>query len=318
MNATHSRLSFRYDKRRPITCILIHARFNLLLRSGTITTPIERSEAVGLVRIVEPTTVAMPNVANNNTSGHDHILRGQVNWVSWLLQFRLDAHVEGIWFLSDGSGEILDKPDRPTRPARASTDLTTTRDASNTASNALATTTLEVTNTTSIYFSHQIFLYQIELQFCRINLYDYERQQERINCARKMLYARFDHWMSGIIHDDKDDSLASHFARLQEHHKPKPSLTMQLTRRKIDQISLATCRDMSEYLNKMRQLGQKLAYASEPMSNMCYIGRLHDGIPARYNSWGDRYYDTVEDPNASESSLVSLEGRLVHWECKLK
>jgi hypothetical protein len=126
----------------------------------------------------------MPDAANNNTSGHDHILRGQVNWVPWSLQFTLDAHVEGIWFLLDGSGEILDKPDRPTRPARASTDLTTTSDASNTASNALATTTLEVTNTTSIDFSHQIFLYQIELEFYRMDLYDYERQQERIGCAR--------------------------------------------------------------------------------------------------------------------------------------
>lgn len=100
VNAARSRLSFRHDKRRPITFVPIHARVNLFLRSGTTITPIERSEVVDLVRIVVPTTVAMPKAANNNTSGHDHILRGQVNWVPWFLQFKLDAHVEGIWFSS--------------------------------------------------------------------------------------------------------------------------------------------------------------------------------------------------------------------------
>jgi len=93
---------------------------------------------------------------------------------------------------------------------------------------------------------------------------------------------------------------------------------MQLTRRKIDQINLATCKDMSEYLNKMRQLRQELAYAGESMSDTLYIVNLLNGLPARYNSWKDRNYDTVEDSTPSESSLASFEGSLIHWEHKLK
>ena len=259
----------------------------------------------------------MPNAANNNTGDPDHILKGQANWVPWFLRFEIDIQIEGTWPLFDGSEEILPKPRRPMRPARAGTDLTTTSDPSSTASNAVVATAPEATNTTSIDYPHQVFLYQMELEFHRMDLHDDERQQGRNLCARKMLYARIDRSMFATMHDDRDNSLASEFARLQSCYKPKPSLAMQLTRCKIDQISLATCKDMSEYLNKMRQLRQELAYAGETMTDMRYVDRLHDGLPARYDSWKDRYYDTVEDSSASEFSLVSFEGRLIHWEYKL-
>lgn len=85
--------------------------------------------------------VTMSNAHNNNTGDPNHILRGQAKWVPWFLQFRLDAQVEGILSLFDGSEEILSKPERPIRPTRAGTVLTTTSDPSNTARNALATTT---------------------------------------------------------------------------------------------------------------------------------------------------------------------------------
>ncbi|GAB7333118.1 hypothetical protein MBLNU13_g04789t1 [Cladosporium sp. NU13] len=214
----------------------------------------------------------MSNAKINNADDPDHILRGQANWITWFLRFRLDAHVEGIWSLFDGSEEILPKSERSTRPACAGTDLTTTSDASNTANNALAATNLEMTSATSTDCSHQIFLYETEIEVHRMDVHDYEQS----------------------------------------------SFAIQLTRRKTDQISLATCKDMSEYLNKMRQLRQELAYAGEHMSDALYIAKLLDGLPARYDNWRDRYYHTAKDSSAPDSSLVSFEGRLIHWEYKMK
>lgn len=259
----------------------------------------------------------MPSTLIIDTGNPEHILRGQSNWVPWFLRFKLDAHAEGIWSLFDGSGEILSKPERPLRLARAGTDLTSNIDSSNSASSALASTTPATTEATSIDFSHQIFLYQTELEFYRMDLHDYERQHDRILLARKMLYTRFDSSMFALIHDDNDDTLASEFARLQTHYKPEASLAIQLTSRKIDQISLVTCRDMSEYIIQMRELRQELAYAGKRMSDTLYIATLINGLPAAYDRWRDRYYETVEQLSASDSSVVSFEGRLIRWESSL-
>lgn len=256
----------------------------------------------------------MPNAQIVNTGNPDHVLKGQSNWVPWFLRFKLDAHAEGIWPLFDGSEEILSKPERPPRLARAGTGLTANTDASNTSSSALASTRPATTEDTSIDFSHQIFLYQTELEFYRMDLHDYERQHDRILLARKMLYTRIDRSMFTLIHDDSSSSLSSQFARLQTHYKPEASLAIQLTSRKIDQISLVTCRDMSEYINQMRQLRQELAYAGERMSDTLYIATLIHGLPAAYNRWRDRYYESVEQSSASDSSVVSFEGRLIRWE----
>lgn len=260
----------------------------------------------------------MPNTQIANASSPDHVLSGQSNWVPWFLRFKLDAHAEGIWSLFDGSEAILSKPERPTRLARACTDLTTNIDARNSTSGALASTTPATTEDTSIDFSHQIFLYQTELEFFRTDLHDYDRQHDRILLARKMLYTRFDSSMFALIHDDNDDTLVSEFARLQTHYKPEASLAIQLTSRKIDQISLVTCRDMSEYIIQMRELRQELAYAGKRMSNTLSIATLINGLPAAYDRWRDRYYETAEGPGAPEMPLVSFEGRLIRWEASLK
>jgi hypothetical protein len=265
-----------------------------------------------------PTAVKMPNNQVIDIGSPDHILRGQANWVPWFLRFRLDAHAEGLWSLFDGSEQVLSKPERPIRLARAGTDLTATAGASNTANSALATTTRETIEALDIDFSHQIFLYQTELEYFRMDLHDYERQEDRINCARKMVYARIDSSMFATIREDKDDSLSSEFARLQTLYKPEAPLAILLTRRQIDQISLVTCEDMSAYLNKMRQLRQELAYAGESMSDARYIAMLFDGLPVKYNTWKDRYYETANGPGAPNISLVYFEGRLIHWEYTLK
>ena len=68
----------------------------------------------------------MPNTQTVNYGNPDHILKGQANWVPWFLQFRLDAHAEGIWSLFDGSEGVLSKQERPIRLSRAGTDLNTT------------------------------------------------------------------------------------------------------------------------------------------------------------------------------------------------
>jgi len=260
----------------------------------------------------------MPTTQIVNDDNPDHILKGQANWVPWFLRFKLDAHAEGIWFLFDGSEDVLSKPERPIRLARAGTDMAANTGTSNAASDVVAATTRETIEATGIDFSHQIPLYQTELEFYRTDLHNYERQQDRIMCARKMLYARIDSSMFAMIRDDKNDSLASEFARLQTHYKPEASLAIQLTRRKIDQISLVTCKDMSEYLNKMRQFRQELAYAGKLKSDARYIAMLLNGLPARYDGWRDRYYETTEGPGAPKMSLPSFEGRLVHWEWTLK
>ena len=141
-----------------------------------------------------------------------------------------------------------------------------------------------------------------------MDLHDHERQHDRIAYARKFLYARIDRSMFAIIHDDKGQSSASRFSRLQTHYKPESSFAIQLT--------AATCKDLGEYLNSMRQLRRELTYAGEPMSDTRYIAKLLESLPARYISSRDRYNNTVKSSCASDSSLISSKGNLVHWEYK--
>ena len=75
---------------------------------------------------------------------------------------------------------------------------------------------------------------------------------------------------------------------------------------------------MSEYINRMRQLRQELAYAGKRMSDTLCIATLINGLPAAYDRWRDRYYESVEQSSASDSSVVSFEGRLIRWEASLK
>jgi hypothetical protein len=192
----------------------------------------------------------MPNAQLVNTGNPDHILTGQANCVPWFLRLKLDAHTEGIWSLFDGSEEIISKPERPLRLARAGTDLTANIDASKSASSPLASTTPATIEATCIDFSHQFLLFQTELEFFRMYSHDHERQYDRIISAREMLHTRIDRFMFALIHDDNDDSLSSEFVRLQTHYKPEASLAIQLTSRKLAKISPVTYRDISEYLNK--------------------------------------------------------------------
>jgi hypothetical protein len=57
----------------------------------------------------------------------------------------------------------------------------------------------------------------------------------------------------------------------------------------------------------MRQLRQGLAYAGKCMPDALCIATLINGLPAALDRWRDRYYETVGDLSASDSSLVSFE-----------
>jgi arginine decarboxylase-like protein len=110
-----------------------------------------------------------------------------------------------------------------------------------------------------------------------MDLHDYGHQHERVCRANMMLRDRIDLSMRTETGDLQNPILA--LRHLETQYKMGRTLALH-TRDKIDRTTLATSKDMSEYLNKMRQFKNDLLQLRQPVTDDFYlIGKIVKGLP---------------------------------------
>lgn len=247
-----------------------------------------------------------------NKGGTDRVLTGQSNWIRWYPGFKADARADDTWSLLDGSESIITKPQRAAylQSAVAASNATPepAKDNDDTANTLPAKATGPEVARYDLFYKQSLDLYCLDL-------HDYEQQHERVRRANKMLHDRIDPSMQAEIEDKQVPANA--LAHLQTQYRMQDSRAIQLAHDEIDSLTLGTCKDMTEYVNKMRQLKNDLAYLGDSITDTRFIAKLIKGLPSAYFSWVERYHDIVADPDANNPSLKSVEAQLISKEATL-
>lgn len=220
-----------------------------------------------------------------NKGGTDRVLTGQSNWIRWYPGFKADARADDTWSLLDGSESIITKPQRAAylQSAVAASNATPAhaKDNDDTASQATTSNTLPA-KATGPEVARYDFFHKQSLDLYRLDLHDYEQQHKRVRRANKMLHGRIDLSMQAEIEDKQVPANA--LAHLQTQYRMQDSRAIQLAHDKIDSLTLGTCKDMTEYVNKMRQLKNDLAYLGDSITDTRFIAKLIKGLPSAYDS----------------------------------
>ena len=240
----------------------------------------------------------MPDAQDSTSGSADRILTGQSNWIRWYPGIKADARADDTWALLAGTEVILVKPLRA--------DYVTRREA------PVVVTAEKVTGPET---ARQDFEYRQNREWYQMDLHDYEQQHERVRRANKMLHDRIDPSMQPDIQDIEGPAEA--LARLQSLYKMQDSRAIQFTHNQIDALRLASCKSMTEYLNKMRQLKNDLVDLGEPYTDSQLIAKIISGLPTQYNSWVERYHDIMADPDAKNPTVKSIEAQLIAKEATL-
>lgn len=236
------------------------------------------------------------------TDGSDRILTGQANWLRWYPQFEHDAYADDLDTLFDGTEDIRNKP---VRDAYINVNFTSAGD-DDAASHGSSSNTSALPNGPEVQRCD--FTYKTQLDRYRDDLKEFEKQQERVRRANKLLFERVDQSIQPEIRLLRKPNLA--LDHLRNQYKMQDSCAKRFTNEKLDQLTLASCSDMTDYLGKMRQLKHDLESLRAPLSDDIFIDKIIKGLPSAYDSWIERYHDNEADPSATDYTLKSVEAQL--------
>lgn len=235
----------------------------------------------------------LEDTATTTSKRADQVLTGQANWIRWFPGFKADARVDDTWVHFDGTEAILTKPVRVTY-----------------ISNPCTNTDVEAQEKmTGAAFARQNLVYEQSVEEYKMNLYKYERQNERVRRANKMLYDRVDQSMSQDILDMASPKAA--LDHLQSLYKMQDSRAIQHAYNQISIVTLQGCASMTQYLETLCQLKSDLALFGETYAEAQLINKIVNGLPPAYSSWVDRFHDIMSDPHATKPSIKSIEAQLL-------
>lgn len=244
------------------------------------------------------------------TYDDDRILTGQANWLRWYLQFEHNAYTEGLETLFDGTEVMLT---RPVRDKYINQTFTATNDNDSdndiTASTASGSTTGVLPN--DLEAQRRDFAYKIQLDLYHDDLAEFEKQQDRLRRANKLLFQRVDPSIQPEIFHLRNPHLA--LEHLRERYKMKDSLAIHIATVKIDNVMLASCRDMATYLCEMRRLRRDLEALRAPLSDYAFLCKVVGGISWSHDAWRE-WYRKREADSTDADSVKSVEDWLIYEE----
>lgn len=141
--------------------------------------------------------MASIKLTNESVEPRVEVLQGQENYLAWKRDLKFIAEANNVWNILTGEEIIQDKPTRPTfsgvstqaKPAKKSNG----KDADPIGSSVEAQT------------SDQLSLI---IQFYKLDLDEYEKQQKRLRYARGLLSTTINTALRGCIKDEENPQLA--------------------------------------------------------------------------------------------------------------
>jgi hypothetical protein len=235
--------------------------------------------------------MASIKLTNESVEAQVEILQGQENYLAWKRDLKFIAEANDVWKILNGEETIHDKPLRPTLSDFQASSRTATR------SSAAEQTNVDV---------------GLVIQFYKLDLDEYEKQQKRIRYARGLLSTTINAALRGCIKDEESPHLA--LGMLKGLCKMNDARALDLTLGKIEQLKYKA--SVSEFINTLKTYQQDILDLNGTFSDEQIMSKVVRSLPNRFNRFLDTWNILAGTP-ALPRDLVTLHGHLLGIEVQL-
>lgn len=245
--------------------------------------------------------MASIKLTNESVEARVEVLQGQENYLAWKRDLKFIAEANNVWNILAGEETIQDKPTRPTlsgvstqaKPAKKSNG----KDAD------LIGSSMEAQ--TSDHLS-------VIIQFYKLDLDEYEKQQKRLRYARGLLSTTINTALRGCIKDEENPQLA--MEKLKGLCKMNDARALDMTLGKIEQLKFKG--SVSDFINTLKTLQQDIIDLEGTFSDEQLMSKVVRSLPNRFNRFLDTW-NLLAGTAALPRDLVTLHGHLLGVEAQL-
>lgn len=245
--------------------------------------------------------MASIKLTNESVEARVEVLQGQENYLAWKRDLKFIAEANNVWNILTGEETIQDKPTRPTisgvpnqaKPAKKSNG----KDADPIGSGMEAQTSDQLS-----------FI----IQFYKLDLDEYEKQQKRLRYARGLLSTTINTALRGCIKDEENPQLA--MEKLKGLCKMNDARALDMTLGKIEQLRFKG--SVSDLINTLKTLQQDITDLEGTFSDEQLMSKVVRSLPNRFNRFLDTW-NLLAGTAALPRDLVTLHGHLLGVEAQL-
>jgi len=245
--------------------------------------------------------MASIKLTNESVEAQVEILQGQENYLAWRRDLKFIAEANDVWKVLNGNEVIHDKPTRPTfSDVQTSTRSTKKSNAKDADQNG---------NSVDTQASDQLSLV---IQFYKLDLDEYEKQQKRLRHARGLLSTTINTALRGCIKDEEDPHLAMEI--LKGLCKMNDARALDMTLGKIEQLKFNG--SVSDLINTLKTYQQDILDLNGTFSDEQLMSKVVRSLPNRFNRFLDTW-NLLAGTSALPRDLVTLHGHLLGVEAQL-
>ena len=245
--------------------------------------------------------MASIKLTNESVEARVEVLQGQENYLAWKRDLKFIAEANNVWNILTGEEIIQGKPTRPAfsgvstqaKPAKKSNG----KDADPIGSSVEAQT------------SDQLSLI---IQFYKLDLDEYEKQQKRLRYARGLLSTTINTALRGCIKDEENPQLA--MEKLKGLCKMNDARALDMTLGKIEQLKFKG--SVSDLINTLKTLQQDIIDLEGTFSDEQLMSKVVRSLPNRFSRFLDTW-NLLAGTAALPRDLVTLHGHLLGVEAQL-
>ncbi|OAQ57917.1 integrase core domain-containing protein [Pochonia chlamydosporia 170] len=244
--------------------------------------------------------MASIKLTNESVEAHVEILQGQENYLAWKRDLKFIAEANNVWKILTGEEDIQDKPTRPTLSGFSSqaksAKKSIVKDVDPSGSSAEA-------QTSDI---------SLTIQFYKLDLDEYEKQQKRFRYARGILSTTINTALRGCIKDEENPHLA--MEKLKGLCKMNDARALDMTLGKIEQLKFKG--SVSDLINTLKTFQQDIFDLDGTFSDDQIMSKVVRSLPNRFNRFLDSW-NLLAGTAALPRDLVTLHGHLLGVEAQM-
>jgi hypothetical protein len=244
--------------------------------------------------------MASIKLTNESVEARVEVLQGQENYLAWRRDLKFIAEANNVWKLLTGEEIIQDKPTRPTFPG-VSTQAKLAKKSNGKDADPVGGSTEAQTSDLSLI-----------IQFYKLDLDEYEKQQKRFRYARGLLSTTINTALRGCIKDEEDPQLA--MEKLRGLCKMNDARALDMTLGKIEQLKFKG--SISDLINTLKTLQQDIVDLNGTFSDDQLMSKVVRSLPNRFNRFLDSW-NLLAGTAALPRDLVTLHGHLLGVEAQL-
>lgn len=244
--------------------------------------------------------MASIKLTNESVEARIEILQGQENYLAWKRDLKFIAEANNVWKILTGEEAIQDKPMRPTfsgLPAQVKSAKKSIGKDVDLSGSGVEAQTSDLS---------------LIIQFYKLDLDEYEKQQKRFRYARGILSTTINTALRGCIKDEENPHLA--MEKLKGLCKMNDARALDMTLGKIEQLKFKG--SVSHLINTLKTLQQDIIDLDGTFSDDQLMSKVVRSLPNRFNRFLDSW-NLLAGTAALPRDLVTLHGHLLGVEAQM-